>query len=65
MIREQDVDTENWNLNLNQVIYNQANYELLDIARGQVSQAEAVYQGTYQDFLLRVSHRLFRSAHRQ
>lgn len=55
VIREQDVDTENWSLNLSQVIYNQANYELLDIARGQVSQAEAQYQGTYQDFLLRVS----------
>jgi outer membrane protein len=55
VIREQDIDTENWNLNLNQVIYNQANYEALDIARGQGSQADAQYQGTYQDFLLRVS----------
>lgn len=55
VILEQDIDTDNWQVDLSQVIYNQANYEQLDIARGQVSQAEAIYQGTYQDFLLRVS----------
>ena len=53
--RENDIDTESWGLDLNQVIYDQSNYERLDIARGQVSQAEAIYQGAYQDFLVRVA----------
>ena len=53
--RENDIDTENWSLDLNQVIYDQSNYERLDIARGQVSQAEAIYQAAYQNFLVRVA----------
>lgn len=53
--RDNDIDTESWALDLNQVIYDQANYERLDIARGQVSQAEAIYQSAYQDFLVRVA----------
>lgn len=53
--RENDIDNESWGLDLNQVIYDQANYERLDIARGQVSQAEAIYQAAYQDFLVRVA----------
>jgi len=53
--RENDVDSESWSIDLNQVVYNQANYEQLDIARGQVSQAEAIYQTAYQDFLVRIS----------
>lgn len=53
--RENDIDTERWGLDLNQVIYDQSNYERLDIARGQVSQAEAIYQAAYQDFLVRVA----------
>lgn len=55
VIIEQDIDTDNWTLDFSQSIYSQANYEQLDIARGQVNQADALYRGTYQDFLLRVS----------
>ncbi len=54
-VSDQDVDSENWGASLNQVIYDQANFETLDIARGQVSQAEAIYQTAYQDFLVRVA----------
>lgn len=50
-----DINTDRWGLNLNQVIYDQANYERLDLARGQVSQAEAIYQTAYQDFLVRIA----------
>ena len=42
-------------MDLRQSLYAQSNYENLDIARGQVSQAEAVYQIAYQDFLVRVA----------
>jgi outer membrane protein len=52
---ESDIDTENWRLDLRQSLYSQSNYENLDIARGQVSQAEATYNIAYQDFLVRVA----------
>ncbi len=55
IVRKSDIDTEDWSLSLNQVIYDHANYEQLDIARGQVSQAESVYQLAYQNFLVRVA----------
>jgi outer membrane protein len=58
-ISDSDTDQENINLSLNQTIYNQANYEQLDIARGQVSQADAIYSVAYQDFLVRVAGRYF------
>ena len=54
-VNDQDVDNENWRFSLDQVVYDQANYERLDIARGQMSQAEAIYQTAYQNFLVRVS----------
>ncbi|MEE4172711.1 MAG: TolC family outer membrane protein [Xanthomonadales bacterium] len=57
--RENDIDSESWSLDLNQVVYDQANYERLDLARGQVSQAEAIYQAAYQDFLVRVAVNYF------
>lgn len=57
--RENDIDSESWRVDLNQVVYDQANYEQLDVARGQVSQAEAIYQGAYQDFLVRVATAYF------
>jgi len=50
-----DTDNQSWGLNLNQVIYNQASYEQLDIARAQVAQADAIYQSAYQGFLVRVA----------
>ena len=58
-IPDQDVETRNYGATLRQSLYRQANYESLDIARGQISQADAVYQIAYQDFLLRVSESYF------
>ena len=56
---DSDIQTRNYGLDLRQSLYNQANYEGLDIARGQISQADAIYQIVYQDFLLRVSEGYF------
>jgi outer membrane protein len=58
-IDDTDTENNNYSLDLRQSLYRQANYESLDIARGQISQAEAVYHSAYQDFLLRVSERYF------
>ena len=58
-IPDADVDNRNYGVNLFQTIYNQANYEILDMARGQISQADAIYAIAYQDFLLRVSESYF------
>lgn len=52
---ESDIDTQSYRLDLRQSLYAQSNYENLDIARGQVSQAEATYNIAYQDFLVRVA----------
>jgi outer membrane protein len=54
-----DIDTDRYGVELRQSLYRQANYESLDVARGQITQAEAIYQIAYQDFLLRVSERYF------
>jgi len=54
-VSESDVDNESYGLNLRQSLYAQSNYEQLDIARGQVTQAEAIYNIAYQDFLVRVA----------
>ena len=56
---DSDTQNRNYGLDLRQSLYNQANYEGLDIARGQISQADAIYQVVYQDFLLRVSEGYF------
>lgn len=58
-VSDVDVDTDRWGASLNQVIYNQANYEQLDLARGQVSQADAIYQTAYQDLLVRTAVNYF------
>jgi len=50
-----DVDTQSYGLDLRQSLYAQSNYENLDVARGQVSQAEAIYNSAYQAFLVRVA----------
>ena len=50
-----DIDNESYGLNLRQSLYAQSNYEQLDIARGQISQAEAIYNIVYQNFLIRVA----------
>lgn len=54
-----DKETNNYGVDLRQSLYRQANYESLDIARGQISRAEADYQTALQDFLLRVSTSYF------
>lgn len=58
-ISDTDIDTESYSLDLRQTIYDHANYKRLELARGQVSQAEAAYQAAYQDFLVRVAGRYF------
>lgn len=50
-----DIDTQSYRLDLRQSLYAQSNYEQLDVARGQVSQAEAAYNLAYQNFLVRVA----------
>ncbi len=58
-VSDVDTDTESYRLELRQSLYRQANYESLDIARAQISQAEAIYQTEFQNFLLRVAERYF------
>ena len=55
VVSDSDVDNESYGLDLRQSLYSQSNYENLDIARGQVSQAEALYSLAYQNFLIRVA----------
>ncbi len=52
-------ETRSYGLTLQQSLYRQENYERLDVARGQITQAEAIYQVAFQDFLLRVSDSYF------
>lgn len=54
-----DVDNESYGLTLRQSLYRQANYETLDVSRAQISQAEAVYQVAFEDFLVRVASSYF------
>ncbi len=54
-----DTDTENYGVTLRQSLYRQANYEALDLSRAQISQAEAVYQIAFEDFLVRVASSYF------
>ncbi len=58
-ISDNDIDQETFGLDLRQTLYDHANYKRLDVARGQVGRAEAVYQAAYQDFLVRVAGRYF------
>lgn len=55
VVDKSDTSNDSYRLDLRQSLYAQSNYENLDIARGQVSQAEAIYQTAYQDFLIRVA----------
>ncbi len=55
LVDDSDIDNESYRLDLRQSLYAQSNYENLDIARGQVSQAEATYNIAYQEFLVRVA----------
>jgi outer membrane protein len=58
-VSDNDTDNETWALTLRQSLYRQANYESLDIARSQITEAEALYQVAFLDFLLRVSENYF------
>lgn len=58
-ISDEDTQTRNYDVTLLQSIYRQANYEQLDIARGQITEADALYELTFQDFLIRVSEGYF------
>jgi len=58
-VDDSDTDIQRWGLDLRQSLYAQSNYEQLDIARGQVSQADAIYNIAYQDFLVRVAGSYF------
>jgi outer membrane protein len=54
-----DTDTESWQIQLRQSIYDDANYGQLDRSRAEVSVAEAQYREAWQAFLFRVSQRYF------
>lgn len=56
---DSDIETNNYGIDLRQSLYRQANYEALDVARGQITQADALYQAAYQNFLIRVSTSYF------
>jgi outer membrane protein len=58
-VDDSDTDNQSWGFNLRQSLYDQRNYEQLDVARGQVSQADAIYNIAYQDFLVRVAGSYF------
>lgn len=58
-VSDNDTDNETWSVTLRQSLYRQANYESLDIARSQITQAEANYQIAFLDFLLRVAENYF------
>ena len=58
-ISQQNKETRSYGATLQQSLYRQANYEQLDVARGQITQADALYQVVFLDFLLRVSDSYF------
>ncbi len=58
-ITDDTTENRSYGLTLQQSLYRQANYEQLAVARGQITQADAVYQVAFQDFLLRVSDGYF------
>lgn len=59
LVNENDLDTENINIQLQQTIYDHANYKRLDQARAQVAAAESDYEAAVQAFLLRAAERYF------
>ena len=58
-ISQQNKEARSYGATLQQSLYRQANYEQLDVARGQITQADALYQVVFLDFLLRVSDSYF------
>ena len=58
-VSDVDTDNENYSITLRQSLYRQANYESLDISRGQISEAQAIYLASFADFLIRVADGYF------
>ncbi len=58
-VSNNDIETQSWGLDLRQTLYDHANYKQLEVARGQVGQAEAQYAAAYQNFLVRVAGNYF------
>jgi len=58
-VSDSDVSNDSYSVWLRQSLYHQENYESLDIARSQISEADALYQVAYLDFLVRVAERYF------
>lgn len=54
-----DTDNESYGISLRQSLYDHANYKRLDVASGQISQADAIYEQAYQNFLVRVADTYF------
>ncbi len=54
-----DINTEGWNIGINQSIYNQANYANFKISKIQILKSIADYDISYQDFILRVAQSYF------
>jgi len=58
-VSDNDIDTENYGVSLQQSVFDWSRYKQYSIAREQVDQAEANYQAVYQLFLLDVATRYF------
>jgi len=58
-VSDSDTSNDNYGVSLRQSLYHQENFESLDIARSQISEADALYQVAYLDFLVRVAERYF------
>lgn len=58
-VGKKEYDSSGWNLVLNQTLYNHANYAALKQARATVSRAEADYQLSRQNLIIRVADAYF------
>ena len=58
-VSDNDTDNESYGVSLIQSLYRQANYEVLDISRAQITQADADYEISFQGFLVRVADSYF------
>jgi outer membrane protein len=54
-----DINTEGWNVGINQSIYDHSNYENFKISKIQILKSIADYDTSYQDFVLRVAQNYF------
>jgi len=58
-VSDNDLDSENYSVGLQQSVFDWGRYKQYSIAREQMDQAEASYEATYQLFLLDVATRYF------